>query len=291
MAFARTGAELLFCDIDAHTLALDPEKLEALLEPRVKAVIVVHYGGHAADIRRIQSILCSTPDVSLIEDNALGIFGATEGMPLGSFGRFSTLSFHTTKTISCGEGGALLVNNIDDIDNSQIVLEKGTNRREFESGKVDKYTWVGLGSSFGMSDLLAAALLGQLESRKVITGLRQHVWNRYHSLLSAHSERLGIILPPQLPEGEQSFPMYYVLLPDRSTRDQTLRHLKRSGVQAAFHYMPLHNSPAGIAYSSSPAHCPISDDISSRILRLPFYNLINDDQIDYVVETLLDALN
>ena len=291
LAFARTGARILFCDIDPQTLAIDPVELDALLGPRVRAVLVVHYGGQPAKIDEIQSVLGSAPTVSLIEDNALGLFGTCDGTPLGSYGRFSTLSFHSTKPFSCGEGGALVLNDLNDLDRAQTILDKGTNRHEFLRGEVDKYTWVSPGSSFGMSDLLAAALLGQLEARESIIRLRRHIWHRYHAQLSEHSERMGLVLPPDLPGSDQNCCMYYTILADHPTRDNVLRNLNSVGVEATFHYMPLHRSPAGIAHSGAPSNCPVSDDISSRIVRLPFFNQMSDDQVDYVVEALLDSLS
>ena len=229
--------------------------------------------------------------MSLIEDNALGLFGSYEGAPLGSHGRFSAVSFHSTKPFSCGEGGALVLNDRSDLEKAQTMLDMGTNRRDFLRGKVDKYTWVSPGSSFGLSDMLASVLLGQLEARESILGLRGQIWNRYHTQLSVHSERLGLTLPQKLASVEQNYSMYYVILPDHNTRDRVLSHLNSVGVEATSHYMPLHRSPSGIAYSSGPSHCPVSDDISSRIVRLPFFNEIEEDQIDYVVESLIASVN
>jgi dTDP-4-amino-4,6-dideoxygalactose transaminase len=290
LAFVRAGATLRFCDIESTTLGIDPAHLATLLDERVKAVVTVHYAGVGCDIAGIEEALTDWPDIALIEDNAHGLFSTYRGRPLGSFGRFSTLSFHETKNFICGEGGALVVNNVVDIERSHVLLDKGTNRREFMLGQVDKYTWQDVGSSFGLSDILAAFLCGQLEARDEILSRRRNVWERYFRLLDAYSEELELSLPRVPSDREQSYHMFYVLLTDRQRRDSTLAAMVDQGVHSTFHYVPLHSSTAGVRYSDSVADCPVTDSISGRLLRLPFFNNLSEAEAHRVVDTLRRSL-
>ena len=194
LAFARQGAGLVFCDIEPVTLGLDPAHLETLLDEHVRAVVIVHYAGVACDVEGIRAVLDDWPDVRLIEDNAHGLFGTWRDQPLGSLGRFATLSFHETKNFVCGEGGALLLNDPEDVDRARVLYDKGTNRHAFMLGQVDKYTWKDTGSSFGLSDVLAAYLLAQLEQREVIQGKRRRVVEHYAAALSPYADELGFEL-------------------------------------------------------------------------------------------------
>lgn len=290
LAFARQGARLVFCDIEPHTLGLDPEHLATLLDDRVRAVVPVHYAGVACDMEGIAGVLADRPDIMVIEDNAHGLFGRYRGRPLGSLGRFAAQSFHETKNFVCGEGGALLVNDPRDVDRARVLYDKGTNRRAFVLGQVDKYSWKDTGSSFGLSDTLAAYLLAQLEQREKIQGKRRALWEKYAAALAPHAEELGYALAEVPADREQTYHMFYVLMPDNETRNAVLRGMREQGVQPTFHYVPLHSSDAGRKFAARETGCPVTDDISSRLLRLPFYNSLADSDSDRVVEAFLDTV-
>lgn len=290
LAFVRAGARIIFADIEPLTLGIDPSHVADLMDETVRAVVAVHYAGVGCDLEGLRAVLADWDGVALIEDNAHGLFGTYQGSPLGSFGRFSTLSFHETKNISCGEGGALVLNASEDIERAHVIFDKGTNRSSFMLGDVDKYSWIDTGSSFGLSDALAAYLLGQLEKRAKVLRLRRDVFDRYQARLSPRAEQLGIRLPEVPGDREQAYHMFYVLLPDRDTRDRTLRLMREAQIQATFHYVPLHTSEGGIRFGASPTDCPITDDISGRLLRLPFYNELQPEDVDRVVEVFAGAL-
>lgn len=292
LAFSRAGAQLLFADIEPRTLGIDPDHVRQLLEeePRVRAVVAVHYAGIGCDLAGLAEVMSQYPDVMLIEDNAHGLFGSADGRPLGTFGRMSTLSFHETKNFVCGEGGALVLNDPADIDRAHVLHDKGTNRRAFFLGQVDKYTWVDTGSSFGLSDMLAAFLLGQLEQRDVVLQRRREVFEAYVEALEPVASELGLRLPV-VPERRQSaYHMFHVLLPDRGSRDRALDGLRERGVQATFHYVPLHSADEGRRAAAMPTACPVTDDISGRLLRLPFYNDLGADGARQAAGSLLDVL-
>jgi dTDP-4-amino-4,6-dideoxygalactose transaminase len=291
LAFARERAHLVFCDIERETLGLDPACLTELLDPSVKAVVTVHYAGVGCDLDGLGRVLEDWPEVSLIEDTAHALFGRRNGRALGTVGRFGTLSFHETKNFVCGEGGALVVNLADDVDRAHVLRDKGTDRRDFSRGLVDKYSWKDIGSSFGLSDLLAAYLWGQLEKRESILAKRRHVYERYQELLAPHAGDLGVRLP-QIPEGcDPSYHMYYVLLPSPEGRDHALSYMTNRGVHATFHYVPLHTSTGAKAHVARETSCPVTEDVSGRLLRLPFFNSMSDGEIDRVVELLLASLS
>jgi dTDP-4-amino-4,6-dideoxygalactose transaminase len=291
LAFAREGARIIFCDIERQTLGLDPDHLTQLLDESVRAVVPIHYAGVACDLERIRAAIADWPQISLIEDNAHGLYGRWRGQPLGSFGRFATLSFHETKNIACGEGGALLLHESRDVDRARILFDKGTNRRAFFLGQVDKYSWMDNGSSFGLADILAAHLYAQLEQREVIQAKRRAVFERYERLLAPHADRLGFTMPV-VPDGaEQTYHMFYVLLPDRSSRDGVLKSMQAEGIHPTSHYVPLHNSQGGARFAAYMTECPVTDDVSGRLLRLPFYNNLSPEQSERVVTSFLDALS
>jgi dTDP-4-amino-4,6-dideoxygalactose transaminase len=289
LAFARQGAGLVFCDIEPRTLGLDPRHLRELLDDSVRAVVVVHYAGIACDVEGIREVLADRPDVVLIEDNAHGLFGSWEGRPLGSLGRQSALSFHETKNFVCGEGGALLLNDARDVDRARVLHDKGTNRRAFFLGQVEKYTWKDTGSSFGLADVLAAYLLAQLEARESIQGRRRAVSERYAAALAPYAEELGFTVMETPPGREQAYHMFYVLLSSRSRRNDVLEAMQKQGVQATFHYQPLHASDAGRRFAARDTDCPVTEDISGRLLRLPFYNTLSEADLDRSVEAFLTA--
>lgn len=289
LAFARAGARILFADIEPLTLGIDPRSVAELLDDSVRAVVPVHYAGVACQIDELSTVLANRPDVAVIEDNAHGLFGRWKGQPLGSLGSLATLSFHETKNFTSGEGGALLVNDEKHVDRARVLYEKGTNRRAFFMGQVDKYSWMDTGSSFAMSDLLAAYLTGQLEQREQIQSTRRALYERYHQMLAPHADDLGFLLP-FIPVGaESAYHMFYVLLPDRETRDHVLSAMRDQGVQATFHYVPLHSSQAGRRFSARDVECPVTDSISGRLLRLPFFNTLTDMEQERVVDTFLRA--
>jgi dTDP-4-amino-4,6-dideoxygalactose transaminase len=289
LAFAREGARLRFCDIEYGTLGLDADHLETLLDDRVRAVVVVHYAGVPCDLDRIVP-LCEERGIALIEDNAHGLFATHRGQPLGTFGRLSTLSFHETKNFICGEGGALVVNTSDDVEEAHILLDKGTNRKAFFEGAVDKYTWQGLGSSFGLSDILAAFLTAQLEQADLIRSRRRQLHEQYRAALAPMAERLGLELPYEPATATPADHMFYVLLASAASRSQVIESMRRDGVNPTFHYVPLHSSPAGIRFADCESACPVTDDISARLLRLPFYNDMTADDVERVVSSLAAAL-
>ncbi|HSE70957.1 MAG TPA: dTDP-4-amino-4,6-dideoxygalactose transaminase [Nocardioidaceae bacterium] len=290
LAYARQGAQLLFCDIEPTTLGLDPAHLATLLDDSVRAVVPVHYAGVACDMAGIADVLADRPDVVVVEDNAHGLFGRYQGKPLGSLGRYAAQSFHETKNFVCGEGGALLVNDPRDVDRARVLYDKGTNRRAFFMGQVDKYSWKDTGSSFGMSDTLAAYLTAQLEQRETIQGKRKALWEKYFHALAPHADRLGFELARIPGDREQTYHMFYVLLPERATRDAVLTGLREQGVQATFHYVPLHTSDGGRSFAARPTECPVTDDISGRLLRLPFWNNLSEADSDRVVDTFLSTV-
>jgi dTDP-4-amino-4,6-dideoxygalactose transaminase len=291
LAFARQGARLVFCDIERDTLGLDPEHLATLLDDSVRAVVVVHYAGLGCDVDGIRAVLAARPDIALIEDNAHGLFGSWKGEPLGSLGRLSTLSFHETKNFVCGEGGALVLNEPDDVERAQVLYDKGTNRQAFMRGQVDKYTWKDTGSSFGLSDVLAAYLLAQLECRDVIQAKRRNVHERYVEALSPHVDELGVQLMPSLPGRDSAYHMFYVLLPDKDRRNDVLEAMGKAGVRSTFHYQPLHASEAGRMFMARETECPVSVDIAGRLLRLPFYNNLSERDLDRTVDAFLTAVH
>ena len=290
LAFAREGARLLFCDIEPRTLGLDPRHLASLLDDTVRAVVLVHYAGVACDVEGIRQALGDWPGVAVIEDNAHGLFGTWRGAPLGSLGRFATQSFHETKNFVCGEGGALLLNEARDIDRARVLHDKGTDRRAYMLGQVDKYSWKDTGSSFGLSDTLAAYLLAQLEQRDVIQGKRREIYEHYERMLEPWAEDLGFELAQPPADRGSAYHMFYVLLPDRVARNAVLDRMRQAGVQPTFHYVPLHSSKAGVSFAARPTECPVSEEISGRLLRLPFYNDLRSSDVERVGSAFLAAL-
>ena len=290
LAFVRQGANIRFSDIEPVTLGIDPAHVAELMDDSVKAVVPVHYAGVGCDISGLFEVLTDRPDVAIVEDNAHGLFGTHRDRPLGSFGRFSTLSFHETKNFISGEGGALVINNPADIDRAHVLYDKGTNRREFLLGQVDQYSWQDVGSSFGMSDLLAAFLLAQLEERDHILAARAAIIDRYVENLSPHAKRLGFSLPVVPEDRISANHMFYVLLPNRGVRDSVLLQLEEWDIKAAFHFIPLHSSNAGRRFSDRDHECPVSDQVSGTLLRLPLYNDLAPELVDRVSSSFLKAL-
>jgi dTDP-4-amino-4,6-dideoxygalactose transaminase len=290
VAFVRAGAGIKFCDIEPRTLGPDPRHVAELLDDSVRAIVVVHYAGIVCDMDGLREALKDRPDVAVIEDNAHGLFGRWRDQPLGSLGRFATLSFHETKNFVCGEGGALVLNDASDVDRAWVLYDKGTNRKAFFQGQVDKYSWRDTGSSFGLSDALAAYLVGQLEQREVIQGKRRAVHERYVELLTPHAARLGLTLPTVPEDAVPAYHLFYVLLSDHDTRTRAMKQMREEGVQTTFHYIPLHDSPAGRKFAVGTPECPVTTDISGRLMRLPFHNNLSAADQERVVDSLVRAL-
>jgi dTDP-4-amino-4,6-dideoxygalactose transaminase len=280
--FVLRGAKPIFIDIRPDTLNIDETLLENLISPKTKAIVVVHYAGVGCEMNSIVAI-AKKYSIPLIEDNAHGLFGKYKGQYLGTFGTFATQSFHETKNFTCGEGGALFINDERYIDRAEIIREKGTNRSQFFRGEVDKYTWVDIGSSYLLSDLSAAFLYGQLEQRLVIQEKRKNIWNTYFSMLKTWAEDNGIQLPFVPKECKQAFHMFYLIMPSLNDRTRFINYLKQNGLHAVFHYLPLHLSPMGEKLSSSNTDCPVTESISDRLVRLPFFTNLNMDEIDFEI--------
>jgi dTDP-4-amino-4,6-dideoxygalactose transaminase len=274
-AVVLRGATPVFADVRADTLNLDETRLEALVTPRTKVIVPVHYAGVGCEMDAIGAI-AARHAVAIVEDNAHGLFGAYRGRPLGSIGALATQSFHETKNISCGEGGALLINDPRLIERAEILREKGTNRSRFFRGQVDKYTWVDVGSSYLPSEILAAFLHGQLEKRQDIQSDRETTWRYYAAELNAWAGDRGIGLP-HVPAGcDPAWHIFYLLLPSLEDRQHLIAHLQERGVAAVFHYLPLHLSDMGRKYGGRAGDCPVTENVSDRLLRLPFYNELTE---------------
>jgi len=284
-AFVLRGARPIFADIRPDTLNLDEQQLERLITPRTRAIVPVHYAGVGCEMDTINA-LAKQHGITIIEDNAHGLFGAYKGQLLGTFGALATLSFHETKNFSCGEGGALLINNPDLIERAEILREKGTNRSRFFRGQVDKYTWVDIGSSYLPSDILAAFLYAQLESREQIQRQRQRAWQYYYIHLQEWAKTHGVRLPIVPAHCEQSYHMFYLLLPSLKQRQGLIAHLKDSGILSVFHYLPLHLSDMGRQFGGKNGDCPVTEDVSDRLLRLPFYNDLSEAEQMRVVTAI-----
>lgn len=291
LAFVRAGARLVFADIEEQTLGIDPASVAPLLDERTRAVVAVHYAGIGCDLAGLDKLLASAPNTDLVEDNAHGLFGRYRDRPLGGFGRFGTLSFHETKNFVCGEGGALLLNDPADVDRAHVLYDKGTNRRAFMLGDVDRYSWKDTGSSFGLSDILAAYLLAQLEQRERILSKRRAVFERYDEQLAPLGPGLGFRTPVIPADRDAAWHMYYVLLDDRETRDRVLDGMRAHGIHPTFHYVPLHNSDGGFRFAARLTDCPVTTSVSGRLMRLPFHNALGPGDVDRVVETFLTCLS
>jgi len=286
-AFLSRGARPVFIDVRPDTLNLDETKLEALITPKTRAVIPVHYAGVGCAMEALLAI-ARRHGLVIIEDNAHGLFGKYKGRPLGTFGALATQSFHETKNLTCGEGGALVINDPQYTQRAEILREKGTNRSRFFRGQVDKYSWVDVGSSYVMSDVLAAFLCGQLEAWEHIQTRRRRIWNVYHERLAGWIAAKGARGPVIPPECEQAYHMYYLLLPALEVRTALINHLKARGILSVFHYLPLHLSAMGRKLGGKPGDCPVAEDVSDRLLRLPFYNSLTDADQERVIQAVLE---
>jgi dTDP-4-amino-4,6-dideoxygalactose transaminase len=284
-AFVLRGARPVFVDIRPDTLNLDETLLEQAITPRTKAIVVVHYAGVACEMDEICAI-ARRHGLAVVEDAAHALGATYHGRPLGSIGELATLSFHETKNLQCGEGGALLVNDASYVERAEILREKGTNRSQFFRGQVDKYTWVDVGSSYLPSDLLAAFLFAQLESFDDIQSARMAAWIRYAADLGGWAADRGYGLPQIPAHCRHPAHLFYVLLPDLDARQAFIRHLHSRDVKAVFHYVPLHNSPFGMSLDGT-ASCPVTEDVSERLVRLPLFAGLTESEQDQVIDAVL----
>lgn len=286
-AFVLRGVYPVFCDIRPDTLNLDENKLEKLITPRTKVIVPVHYAGVGCEMDAIME-LAGQHGIAVVEDNAHGLFGKYKGKYLGTFGCLATQSFHETKNFNCGEGGALLINDPQYIERAEVIREKGTNRSRFYRGQVDKYTWVDVGSSYLPSDMLAAYLYAQLEVQEQIQAKRREVWEYYHKHLQDWAEKHDIRFPIVPDHCEQAYHMFYLLMPSLEKRQALIAHLKAQNIISAFHYLPLHLSEMGQKFGGKEGDCPVTEDVSDRLLRLPFYNDLTEADLARVVAAICE---
>ena len=279
-AFVLRGGTPVFVDIRYDTLNINEEEIEQSITTKTKAIIVVHYAGVACKMDKIVKI-ADENNIVVIEDAAQGIIAKYKGKPLGSIGTFGCLSFHETKNIHCGEGGALLVNDDKFAVRAEIIREKGTNRSQFFRGQVDKYRWVDIGSSYLPGELTASFLAAQLEDAESTTLKRIRIWNKYHKILEDFEKTEKIRRPIISNECEHNGHIYYILIHEKYNRDKVLKKMNEKGVNALFHYQPLHSSPAGRKYGKVYSSLPITDDVCQRLIRLPIWIGFNQHQQVY----------
>ena len=286
-AFVLRGARPLFVDVRPDTLNLDERRLREKLTSRTKAIVAMHYAGVACEMETIVRV-AGEAGVSVVEDNAHGLFARYRGRPLGTFGRLAAQSFHETKNFTCGEGGALLVNDPSLVDRAEIVREKGTNRSRFFRGEVDRYTWTDIGSSWLPSDLLAAFLLAQLERREAIQAARHRIWNRYAEDLSAWASREGVSLPVVPASCEHPAHLFHLLLPDLASRTAFIAHMRARRILTAFHYQALHLSEMGARFGGRPGDCPVAESASDRLVRLPLFYTLEEWALNEVIAAVTE---
>ena len=286
-AFALYGAVPVFVDSRSDTLNIDPSLVEAAITPRTRALCVVHYGGVACEVDSLTKI-AGRHGLVLIEDNAHGLFAKYKSQYLGTLGALATQSFHETKNLTCGEGGALLINDASLVERAETLREKGTNRSKFLRGQVDKYTWVDIGSSWVLSDLLAAILWGQLQRADEINLRRVEIWNRYHSQLAMWAAKHGVITPV-IPDGcEHVGHVYHLRFTNVGQRTRFIDHMKSRSIMCVFHYQPLHLSPVGRRFGGFAGQCPVSEHAGECLVRLPLFNTLSESDQDRVIEAVLD---
>ncbi len=287
-AFVLKGGIPVFVDIRADTLNIDESKIEAAITEKTKAIVPVHYAGVACEMDAIMDI-AKRHGLIVIEDAAQGLLATYKGRPLGGIGHLAVVSFHETKNVTSGEGGALLINDPSLIERAEIVREKGTNRSQFFRGQVDKYTWVDIGSSYLPSELSAAFLWAQLERAQEITDRRRRIWDGYHAAFSVLEETTGSRRPIVPPECEHNGHLYYMLLPDEKSRATFISLLKERGIEVAFHYVPLHDSPAGLKYGRRCGSLAVTEGSANRLVRLPIW-LGMEERQEYIIRQAAEAL-
>ena len=284
-AFMLYGAKPIFVDVRQDTLNIDVDQVEAAITSRTRAICVVHYGGVACEMERLVKI-SRDHNLVLIEDNAHGLFAKYKGKYLGTFGALATQSFHETKNITCGEGGALIINDPSLSERAEILREKGTDRTKFLRGQVDKYTWVDVGSSWVISDLLAAILYGQLLRADEIYLQRIKIWSRYRSELATWASGNSVITPT-VPDGcEHTGHVYHLRFQHGIQRDKFIEHLKNLGIYAVFHYQPLHLSTVGRSLGGKDGQFPITESAGDCLVRLPLFNTMSKDEQSHVIESV-----
>ena len=288
-AFVLRGATPVFVDIRPDTLNIDETKIEAAITPRTKAIVPVHYAGVGCEMDTIMAI-AAKHNLLVIEDAAQGVMSSYRGRPLGSIGHLAAFSFHETKNVICGEGGALLINDARFIERAEIIREKGTNRNQFFRGQVDKYTWVDVGSSFLPSEINAAFLYAQLEEAQAITSRRMRIWQQYNAAFAKLESQFGVERPLIPADCQQNAHMFYLLMPDLETRSAVIRALKQRDIQAVFHYVPLHSSPAGRRFGRTSGQLTNTDTLSERLVRLPLWVRMDNDDVGQVVDAVYTAI-
>jgi dTDP-4-amino-4,6-dideoxygalactose transaminase len=269
-AFVLRGAVPVFVDIREDTLNLDEGLVEAAITPRTRAIVAVHYGGCGCEMEALRDI-ADRHGLALVEDAAHALGASYRGKPLGSFGDLACFSFHETKNVISGEGGALVVNRPELVERAEVIRQKGTNRHQFLAGQTDKYTWVDVGSSFVASEIVAAFLWGQLERAEEITGKRMDLWRQYHSALAPLEKQGAFSLPQPPAHCHVNGHIFYLLARSEDERNALLRTLNQKGVNAVFHYVPLHSSPAGQRFARCHGELAVTDSVAGRLLRLPLY--------------------
>lgn len=288
-AFVLRGGVPVFTEIRPDTLNMDEKKLEQAITPRTKAIVPVHYAGVGCEMDAILEI-AREHNLLVIEDAAQGISAKYRGKSLGSIGHMATLSFHETKNIISGEGGALLITDPQFIQRAEIIWEKGTNRNQFFRGEVDKYTWVDVGSSFLPSEILAAFLWAQLDEVDSLIGRRLQIWDQYHAAF-ATLDAQGKVRRPIIPDHcEHNAHIYYLLMPNNQLRTQFIHKLRQGGINPIFHYIPLHSSPAGLKFGRTDGDLSITDNISECLVRLPLWSDMTDDTVQRVIDMTYEAL-
>jgi dTDP-4-amino-4,6-dideoxygalactose transaminase len=287
-AVVLRGGTPVFVDVRPDTLNIDEDKASAAITPRTRAILIVQYAGVGCAMSELAEVAeeAATP---LLEDAAQGILASYDGRPLGSFGSLATLSFHETKNVHCGEGGALLINDPGFAERAEVILDKGTNRRRFFRGQVDKYSWVDIGSSYAPSEINAAFLSAQLEEADTITARRLAIWRTYHEAFAGVEDQ-GVVRRPVIPSScSHNAHMYYLLLPDLNSRSRVIAELKRVGVYAVFHYVPLHASDAGRQLGRQAGDLSVTEDASVRLVRLPLWPAMADEDVERVIDGVQSA--
>jgi dTDP-4-amino-4,6-dideoxygalactose transaminase len=284
-AFLLRGATPVFADIRPDTLNLDEAAVERRITPRTRAIVPVHYAGVGCEMEELLAI-AEAAGTAIVEDNAHGLFGAYRRQPLGTFGRLATLSFHETKNVICGEGGALVINDLSLLDRAEVLREKGTNRSRFFRGEVDRYTWEEVGSSYLPAEVIAAFLFAQLEARAALQRARAVVWQRYQKELTPWADGRGAALPCVPPHCEHPSHLFYLLMATAEQRDALIGHLGERGVQAVFHYLPLHLSPVGRRFGGRRGDCPVAESVSERLVRLPCFPGLREEEQARVVDAV-----
>ncbi len=285
-AFALRGATPVFCDIRLDTLNIDENAIEALITDKTKVIVPVHYAGVSAEMDKICDI-ARTHNLLVVEDAAQAVGSRYKGKACGTLGNLGCYSFHETKNISCGEGGAILINDLSMIEQAEIIREKDTNRSKFFRGQIDKYTWVELGSSYLPGDMVAAYLYPQLLKEDEINARRKKLWKRYHDAFK-EAEQREVLRRPYIPEHcEHNAHMYYLLFNDLETRTRFIAHMKEHDILCVFHYLPLHSSPAGKRYGRTKGELPVTNKISDTLVRLPLFYGLDEKAQDFVIETAL----